>query len=1090
MKRALALLALLLGGTVDADTLPAGAVRRLGTTQFRVGAGQEIPTLAYSSDGKLLAVSGGRNGTIHLLDAESGEVRRRLPNRYSGPVHALAFAPDGKILVAHYSGGLESWLAFWKLDADEGSRPARAFHGKPDPTINQENHWMQVAHGRERPLRTWSFSPDSRFLAVTDGHRIRIVEVKAWREVGSLYSTRQATALALFSGGKRVAVGRDDGTIRIYDVASGISRRELGPRGKAEIYSLALSAHDTHLAAAGGDHPARLWTLAEDKDAPLKFEAAGAGDVRFDPDGKTLTVTSWDKTYRIFAISSGKRLHEFALKTEQVPMALSPDGKTLAWLGDRLVRRIDTATGKERALAVGHEDAVRALTFSRDGKRLDALHDRTWLTWDTASGKLLNTRETTEPVPDPSLGGDLSVEPGQLKHTKGRKKSIVTLGDFVFGGSTFSPDRRRVALFGQDDTDGFQLRLVEVVTGRRQMSLRLQAALTESELKELRQAKLQPVLAFSPDGRLVAVALPFGSIHVYDLLCRQRLFHFAGHAGSTVASLAFSPDGRLLASGSDDTSTLLWDLGPKAKAAEVNAATLTRLWSDLASDDAATAHDAMAAFREHGKASVAFLRDQLLKESDPEAIKRRIALLDRDEFTIRQRAETELDAMRELATPLLRETVRVPPPSLEVRRRVERILNRLDPGNLSAGGRRAERAIAALECIGTPEAKAALEAVRRQRPTGPLSRAVEDAERRLAGKPAPLPFAAALADERLDVRVAAARGLAILGDFSDDVLHLLLKSMNDPTTEVRRQVVEILSYSPRDPDGKVVEALTRALDDPSNEVATEAFDGLVRWRRYDDAALRKMAKEHANAVVRERAAETLRAKEESERAARRDAEDNRLEEIRRRAREETAAKKMAKMERMRVEPLMERMKGKDDREGFAAAQTLAKREGQAVPYLLDLLGGTNERARERAAFALGHIGAPAREATPELIKALQSKEVAVRRRAADALAQIGPYSDKETAAALIVSLADDDAEVRIHLAEALARLGRTAAPPLIEALKDADKRVRRGAAEALGNIDPRLKLALPALREALKDTDGDVRKAVQEAIDNIERANP
>ena len=61
--------------------------------------------------------------------------------------------------------------------------------------------------------------------------------------------------------------------------------------------------------------------------------------------------------------------------------------------------------------------------------------------------------------------------------------------------------------------------------------------------------------------------------------------------------------------------------------------------------------------------------------------------------------------------------------------------------------------------------------------------------------------------------------------------------------------------------------------------------------------------------------------------------------------------------------------------------------------------------------------------------------------------------------------------------------------PLIEALKDSDARVRRGAAEALGNLEPKAKHALPALREARRDSDPGVRKAAEEAIANIERDN-
>ena len=86
MNRVLALgLMLLLSGNLRADALPAdalpeGALRRLGTTRFRLGTGEGDPVLAGSPDGKVLAVSKGQEKPIQLLDAQTGvEVRRLLP---------------------------------------------------------------------------------------------------------------------------------------------------------------------------------------------------------------------------------------------------------------------------------------------------------------------------------------------------------------------------------------------------------------------------------------------------------------------------------------------------------------------------------------------------------------------------------------------------------------------------------------------------------------------------------------------------------------------------------------------------------------------------------------------------------------------------------------------------------------------------------------------------------------------------------------------------------------------------------------------------------------------------------------------------
>jgi ParB-like chromosome segregation protein Spo0J len=68
--------------------------------------------------------------------------------------------------------------------------------------------------------------------------------------------------------------------------------------------------------------------------------------------------------------------------------------------------------------------------------------------------------------------------------------------------------------------------------------------------------------------------------------------------------------------------------------------------------------------------------------------------------------------------------------------------------------------------------------------------------------------------------------------------------------------------------------------------------------------------------------------------------------------------------------------------------------------------------------------------------------------------------------------------------EVVVGLGAPAVPPLIRALGDSDRAVRRAAAEALGKLgDPQ---AVPALIQALWDSDWDVRRAAQQAIQQIE----
>lgn len=66
------------------------------------------------------------------------------------------------------------------------------------------------------------------------------------------------------------------------------------------------------------------------------------------------------------------------------------------------------------------------------------------------------------------------------------------------------------------------------------------------------------VLAFSPNGRMLASSGPSNGIIIWDVTTRQAIRTLTGPDGP-VRSLAFSPDGTLLASGDEYNSVFVWD---------------------------------------------------------------------------------------------------------------------------------------------------------------------------------------------------------------------------------------------------------------------------------------------------------------------------------------------------------------------------------------------------------------------------------------------------------------------------------------------------------------------------------------------------
>src|SRR6516225_1345146 len=71
-------------------------------------------------------------------------------------------------------------------------------------------------------------------------------------------------------------------------------------------------------------------------------------------------------------------------------------------------------------------------------------------------------------------------------------------------------------------------------------------------------------VAFSPDGRCLAIGAGDGSIGVWDLARRERILTLPGHTDA-VAALAWSSDGRMLVSGGHDRLACLDTLNLERK---------------------------------------------------------------------------------------------------------------------------------------------------------------------------------------------------------------------------------------------------------------------------------------------------------------------------------------------------------------------------------------------------------------------------------------------------------------------------------------------------------------------------------------------
>jgi WD40 repeat protein len=674
----------------------------------------EFPPL--SPNGKLLvALAKGRpkSTVVRLLDAATGKELRRLRPPLTEEVVGTRFSPDCRtVAVVEGLGQVRLW------DVSTGK-------ALPLPT--------------EKSYRVWSlvFAPDSQMVAVEDSETVRLFQVATGKLVHELKTAspedefpRQTggptptfpvalnPGVAFSPDGKLVAARANYNLIRRWKVATG---EELapGPAGHEQrVCAVGVTPDGRTAGSVSGDGTLRLWDLAKSRVRqvlPLPWgedydgrrpRYSGRYCVAFTPDSLTVAATSPFNMVRLWDVATGKKRLQFEVVDGGVhSLVFAPDGNQFFTGGTNGVVCWDAHSGKRiRQMAKPEQPdpgpgiidnrSPPALTVSPDGRLLAAAGTRqyspdngalVWMElrfWELATGQLRHC------YPNPDHRKKKSRQRPQFDDRDPSRRRGPNV-------AAFAPDGKTLACNSNE-----AIELWDVFRGRR---VRQFGGPVDSVCG----------IAWCPGNRVLAIAHDHGVIRLVDSTDGSIRGTIHSPQGG-ITSLAFNPDGRTLLTGGKDTTILVWDLNQilatKAlRPQPLSQEELTKLWNELASSEGNLAGKAIMRLEDRPVEAVALLRNRLQRAVPVQAKRLEILFADfsNPRYAVRKKAEAEFARLGERAEPFLSKRLKESPP-LDVRQRLERLLENLG-GFVTVSERMRElRAVEVLEHIGTAEARRVL----------------------------------------------------------------------------------------------------------------------------------------------------------------------------------------------------------------------------------------------------------------------------------------------------------------------------------------------------------------------------------------------
>jgi serine/threonine protein kinase len=256
--------------------------------------GQEISALAFSPDGRSLAVGREIDDRVDVWDLANGE--KRSLSGFHDVLKVVRFSADGRTLIA---GGRQGTVGLWTLSTSayrSGSIPILLGSGGCLGMAMSPNGYVACS-----------------FADKTSG--VIVWDAKTRRQVSSWPTTEASNGVALSADGRSIAFdnGRPGNGLQVWDIASHRRTHLLPTQGLTSEDSLVFGPDGAMLAVPTGvvgtdDYVVEVWSVSGEKKTLTLPVGKDLPTLAFSPDGNLLAAAYADAGGVLYDLRSGGTL--------------------------------------------------------------------------------------------------------------------------------------------------------------------------------------------------------------------------------------------------------------------------------------------------------------------------------------------------------------------------------------------------------------------------------------------------------------------------------------------------------------------------------------------------------------------------------------------------------------------------------------------------------------------------------------------------------------------------------------------------------------------------------------------------------------